>query len=129
VPEPAAELLVGGAQRALDLDPGLAADVDQHEQQVAQLLGPIGGVLGLHQLADLLAHLVQHAVDRRPVVAEVGGSLLHLLARGQRGQGAADPVERALREGPAVGAVGVATRGGRLGALAGLDPLPLAVDV
>ena len=127
VPEPAAELLVGGAQRALDLDAGLAADVDQHEQQVAQLLGPVGGVLGLDELADLLAHLVQHAVDRRPVVAEVGGALLHLLARGQRGQRAADPVERALRRRGPVGPVAAGGRG--LGALAGLDPLPLAVHV
>ena len=61
------------------------------------------GVVGLDELADLLADLVQHAVDRRPVVAQVRGALLHLLARGERGQRAADAVERALRRGIAVG--------------------------
>ena len=112
---------------ALHLDPGLAADVDQDEQQVAQLLGPMGVVLGLDELADLLAHLVQHAVDRRPVVAEVGGPLLHLLARGQRGQRTADPVEGAPGRRGRVGALAAGGRG--LGTLAGLDLLPLAVHV
>ena len=79
--------------------PGLAPDVDEHEQQVAQLLGAVGVGVGLDELADLLADLVQHAVDRRPVIAEVRGALLHLLARGERRQRAADAVEGALRRG------------------------------
>ena len=86
--EAAAELGVGGAERGLGLDPLLARDVDEHEQQVAELLGPrpVAAVGGLAQLVGLLDDLVEHALDRRPVVADVGGPLLHLLAGGERGQ-------------------------------------------
>ena len=59
--------------------------------------------------------LVEHALDRRPLVADVRGPLLHLLARGERRQAAADPVERALRP-RGLGPVGAA--GSRLGAAA-----------
>ena len=49
-------------------------------------------------------HLGHDAVDRRPVVPQVGRALLHLLAGRERGHRAADPVERALRR----GAIGLA---------------------
>ena len=83
--------------------PAPAGDVDQHEQQVAELLGPLGVVGRAAQLVGLLDDLVEDAVDRRPVVAEVGGPLLHLLAGGEGRHRGADPVEGALRRGRALG--------------------------
>ena len=44
--EPAPELGVRGAHGGLGLDAPLAGHVDQHEQQVAELLGPVGVVAG-----------------------------------------------------------------------------------
>ena len=41
--EPSPELGVGGAEGGLGLDAALAGDVDEHEQQVAELLGPGAG--------------------------------------------------------------------------------------
>ena len=130
--EPPPELGVGGADGGLGLDPAAARDVDQHEQQVTELLGALGVVRGPAQLVGLLGDLVEHAVDRRPVVAEVGGPLLHLLAGGEGRHRRADPVERALDRGrrraaSAVTGSGRVRRGGC--PLVGLDPLPLAVDV
>ena len=96
--EPSPELGVGGADGGLRLDAALARDVDEHEQQVAELLGPgrrVGVVGGLAQLVGLLDDLVEDALERRPVVAEVGGPLLHLLAGGERRQRRRDAVERA----------------------------------
>ncbi len=60
-----------------------------------------------------------------PVVAEVGGAVLHLLAGRERRHGPGDAVERALRglRRRRIGAFG------RIGALLRLDAFPLAVHV
>ena len=97
--------------------------------QVTELLGSLRIVGGPTQLVGLLGDLVEHAIDRRPVIAEVGGPLLHLLACGQRRHRRADPVEGpAVRADTGFGAV-IPVLGDRRSPFVGLDPLPLAVHV
>ena len=88
------------------------------------------GALGGGELAQLLGHLGEDPVDAGPVVAEVGGALLHLLAGREGGHGTAHPVEGALRRGRRLPVGRGRGRRRRLrGPLGLLDPLPLAVHV
>src|SRR5207237_9882073 len=114
----AAKLVVGRAKGGLGLDSLPASDVDEHEQQVAVFLGPVGGGGGLAQLGQLLDDLVEDALDVRPLVADVRGSLLHLLACGEGRQDPADAIEGAFWGGGCSGvgrAIGVGARGGTVG--------------
>ena len=99
-PETVAELLGRGAQRGLRLDAVVPGQVRHDQQQVADLLALLLGGRGRGQLGQLLLDLVEDADDLGPVVAEVGGPLLHLLGGGQRGHGRRDAVEGAADLGP-----------------------------
>ena len=77
------ELVVGATQCRLGLDAFLAGDVDEDHQQVAEFLGAFRCRARRSQLVELLADLVENSLDRGPVVPQVGGPFLHLLARGE----------------------------------------------
>ncbi len=71
----------------LGVDPQLSRQVDEDHQQVAELLAfLLIGRCG-DQLSGLLSDFVEHAFQRRPVIAERRGTLLHLLRVRQRRQG------------------------------------------
>src|SRR3546814_17263496 len=83
--EAALELGVGAAQRRFRIDVQVTRQVDDEEQQVADLVfQPLGRTalvdLGTN-LADLFVQLVEHLAHLRQVEAHPRGPLLQLLAR------------------------------------------------
>ena len=64
VREAAGELGTRRAQRGLGVDAQLARQVDDDEQQVAELLASLRVVVGRGELARLLGDLVEDALDR-----------------------------------------------------------------
>src|SRR5437016_3362124 len=85
-----------GAKGVLRVDAELAGDIDQAEQQVAELRLAGLDCARLTELLELLADLVQRAVDVRPVEAHVRRAALQRPGPLQRRQGPLDPVERRL---------------------------------
>ena len=87
--EAAAELGRRGPRRQLGVDADVAGDVDDGEQQVAELVGDLAGVAagdGLAQLGQLLVDLGQRAGDVGPVEADLGRLARELLGVGERRQ-------------------------------------------
>ena len=97
--EPRAELGGGAAQGQLGVGAGVAGGVDDGEQEVAELPGDgvvvTGGERRTH-LVELLADLVQRAIDIVPVEADLGRLALQLLGVGQRRLRRGDTVEQRL---------------------------------
>ena len=87
---------VAAAQAGFGIDVEVAGDVDDREQQVAQLVGGGVGVAAAgsaHQLVGFLRDLRQRTVHVRPVEADLRSLLLHLVGEREGGQRAGDAVE------------------------------------
>ena len=88
--EPRAELLVGLSQRRLRLDPELAREVRDREEQVPHLFFGAGLAFAVHrapQLGDLLLDLVHDLAGPRPVEADgrdAGADFVRAQQRRQR---------------------------------------------
>ena len=89
--EPSPELAIRACEGGLWVDPQLAPQIDEREEEVAQLLGEIGlrwsfgRVQELPQLADLLFDLVEDASDVGPVEADSRGLLTQAVGGEQSG--------------------------------------------
>ena len=106
--------MVRRPQRLLGVDLHPAPEVDEREEDVAELVEHLLVGRGGPQLLELLLHLLPHARDRVPVPAQGRCALLDLAAARQGRQRAGDPAE------------GVGALLAPLGALVGLDGLPVA---
>ena len=109
--------MVGRAERLLRVDLHPARQVDQREEDVAELVEALTVARRDPQLVELLADLLPHAVDGVPIPPQRGCALLDLPAARKRRQRAGDPTE---------GTVGLLSA---LGPLIGLDRLPVAEDL
>src|SRR5687768_5330096 len=88
--------MVGRAQRLLRVDLHPAAEVDEREEHVTQLVQELVVGLRLAQLAELLVNLLPHAADGLPIPAERRCPLLDLAARGEGRKGSRDTPEGAV---------------------------------
>src|SRR5512138_1570428 len=90
VAETAFEFGVRAAQRRLRIDPEVAADVDDAEQHVAELVGDLRlpRLIAdfLAQLAELLVELVERAADVGPFESDQRRALAELVRASQRRQ-------------------------------------------
>ena len=95
-PEARLELAIGFAQRLFRLDVEMACEVDDGEQQVAQLLQH-ALMLGFGvELGQFLVDLGARACDVGPVEAGARGAALQLRGALERRQGQRDAGQRAL---------------------------------
>ena len=85
--EPPPELVRGDTQRGLGLDVEMTGDVDDREQEIAELVVDSSGVTAADRLAQFcgfLGDLGQRAVDVGPVEADLRGLALHVVRVAQR---------------------------------------------
>ncbi len=91
------EAMVGRAQGLLRIHPQVARQIHAGEQQITDLVDPLGGVhmgrQGLPALVQLLPDLIEDPIDRVPIEAHRGGPPLELLRPHQGREGLGDPGE------------------------------------
>src|SRR6187551_1465514 len=85
--------MVGRAQRLFGIELHPAREVDEGEEQVADLVQSFLIGRGLAELFQFFANLLPHAGDLLPVPSEGGRALLDLPARRESGKGARDTAE------------------------------------
>src|SRR5207302_3442585 len=91
---------IGRTQRLLGIELHPARQVDDREEEVAQLVQPsvaaliAGGLASGAELLELLVDLLPHPLDRLPVPSHRAGALLDLAAGGQSGERPCDAGER-----------------------------------
>ncbi len=125
--EPALEFQVCRAQRTLGIDIEVAREIDDREQQIADLARDFLLLSAIELVCDLvgfLANFRQHRLRVVPVEADLAGLLLQLERTRERGQAGRNAGEGAV----AAGGRGLARLHAR-GFLLRLDLIPLNVDL
>jgi hypothetical protein len=77
--KPAPELGVRPTKCLLGFDVEVVSDIDEHEKDVAELVGTFGSIGGAGELLDFLTELVEWAINVRPIESNAPGPALDRL--------------------------------------------------
>ncbi len=127
--EATAEFRVGAAQRLFRVGVDVTADIDEGEDQVAELVGHLALSAFLQRFAqfgDFLLDLVENRFRLGPVEADLGGAFLDFQGFGQRRKTALHRVEMAVLFGRIQAVSGAAC--GAFGLFLRFDRIPLLLD-
>ena len=96
--EATGEFLVGVAEAGFGVEIEFAGEVDQHEQQIPDLVGQAGFVGSLEfgaQFSDFLVEFFEHGGGVRPIEPDAGGAAGEFVGAGEGGEGEGDAGEGA----------------------------------